>query len=105
MLNHCVFFWAKEDLSASERADWEASLRSLLAIEHLVEGTVGVPAAVKERPSVDRSYAFALQLKFRDIAAHDAYQVHPVHKAFHERCVKYWSRALVYDFADPTAAP
>ena len=57
-----------------------------------------------ERPSVDRSYAFALQLKFDDIAAHDAYQIDPVHKAFHERCKNYWSKALVYDFVDPDLA-
>jgi hypothetical protein len=28
------------------------------------------------------------------VAAHDAYQIDPVHKAFHERCVKYWSKAV-----------
>ena len=92
MLNHCVFFWARDNLSASDRHDFEQGLRSLLAIPYVEEGSVGVPAAVTERPSVDRSYAFALQLKFDDVAAHDAYQIDPVHKAFHERCVKYWSK-------------
>jgi hypothetical protein len=101
MLNHCVFFWAKDNLSASDRHDFEQGLRSLLAIPYVDDGNIGVPAAVTERPSVDRSYTFALQLKFADIAAHDAYQIDPVHKAFHERCVRYWSKAVVYDFVDP----
>ena len=103
MLTHCVFFYAKESLSESARQDFERGLRSLLAIPHVAEGSVGVPAATTDRPSVDRSYAFALLLKFADIAAHDAYQIDPVHKAFHERCVKYWSKAVVYDFVDPAA--
>ena len=102
MLTHCVLFWAKENLSADDKNEFELGLRSLLAIPSVVEGSVGIPAAT-DRPSVDRSYAFALLLKFSDIAAHDAYQVHPVHKAFHDRCVKYWSKAVVYDFVDPTA--
>ena len=102
MLTHCVFFWAKETLSEDDRDDFEVGLRSLLAISWVAEGTVGVAAAT-DRPSVDRSYAFALLLKFRDLAAHDAYQIDPAHQAFHERCVKYWSRAVVYDFVDPLA--
>jgi hypothetical protein len=102
MLTHCVLFWAKETLSEADKNDFENGLRSLLAIPSIVEGSVGVPAAT-DRPSVDRSYAFALLLKFRDIAAHDSYQVHPIHKAFHDRCVKYWSKAVVYDFVDPNA--
>jgi hypothetical protein len=104
MLNHCVFFWAKDTLSESDRHDFEQGLRSLLAIPDVTEGTVGVPAAVNPRPSVDGSYAFALFLKFADVAAHDAYQVHPIHKEFHARCVNYWSRAVVYDFVDPDIA-
>ena len=102
MVIHCVLFWANEGLSDDDRDDFEVGLRSLLEIPSVVEGSVGIPAAT-DRPSVDRSYAFALLLKFQDIAAHDTYQVDPVHKAFHERCVKYWSKAIVYDFVDPIA--
>jgi hypothetical protein len=102
MITHCVLFWAKETLSEDDKDDFEEGLRSLLAIPTVVEGSVGIPAAT-DRPSVDRSYAFALLLKFHDIAAHDAYQVDAVHKAFHERCLKYWSKAVVYDFVDPLA--
>ena len=102
MLTHCVLFWAKETLSEDDKNEFELGLRSLLAIPFVVEGSVGIPAAT-DRSSVDRSYAFALLLKFADIAAHDSYQVHPLHKAFHDRCVKYWSKAAVYDFVDPTA--
>ena len=99
MLNHCVFFWAKEGLTAEEAADFERGLTSLLAIPSVVKGTVGVPAAT-DRPNVERSYSHALALVFQDVAGHDAYQVHPIHNAFHARCVGYWTKVAVYDFVD-----
>jgi hypothetical protein len=103
MLSHVVFFWSKADLSAAEMADFEAGLRTLLTIPLVVDGSVGVPAGT-DRPVVERSYAFALSLRFKDLAAHDAYQVDPIHDAFHARCMKYWSKVVVYDFVDPRSA-
>jgi len=104
MLTHVVFFWAKEGLSVADLADFEQGLRTLPAIPGVVDGSVGVPGP-PARPVVDRSYAFALLLRFQDLAAHDAYQIHPIHRAFHERCVKYWSRVAVYDFVAPPFSP
>jgi hypothetical protein len=49
---------------------------------------------------IDRSYAFALTLRFKDLAAHDSYQTAPAHDAFHARCEKYWTRVVVYDSDD-----
>jgi len=49
---------------------------------------------------VDRSYAFGLVLRFADVGAHDAYQVDPIHDAFHGRCQKYWKKVVVYDVDD-----
>ena len=101
MLTHTVLFWAKDDLSAAERADFAAGLRTLPSIPGVAAGWVGAPAAT-DRAVVDRSYAFALTLRFADLAAHDAYQVHPIHDAFHARCERYWKKVLVYDFDDLT---
>jgi hypothetical protein len=103
MLTHCVLFWTKETLSKADKKEFELGLRSLLAIPLVVEGSVGVPAAPAHPPAVARSFAVALLLKFRDVAAHDTYQVHPIHNAFVDRCGKYWSKAVVYDFTDPSA--
>ena len=49
---------------------------------------------------VDRSYTFALTLRFDDLAAHDAYQVDPIHDDFVARCAKYWKKVVVYDYDD-----
>ena len=99
MLVHCVFFWATDGLPSEDLADFEGGLRTLLTVPSVVDGTVGVPADT-DRPPVVRSYSFALMLRFRDLAAHDAYQVDPIHNAFHARCQKYWTKVVVYDFED-----
>lgn len=99
MLTHTVLFWTNADLSAVEYEDFQAGLRTLPSISSVSAGWVGTPAATT-RPVIDRSYAFALTLRFKDLAAHDAYQVDPVHDAFHARCEKYWTKVLVYDSAD-----
>ena len=73
MLTHTVFFWAKDDLTSEQLKDFEAGLRTLLDIPLVGEGRLGIAAATN-RKVVDRSYTFALSLRFKDMAAHDAYQ-------------------------------
>lgn len=106
MLTHTVLFWADDDLTSAQLADFEAGLRTLPSIPLVRQGWVGTASATN-RKVVDRSYTFALLLRFDDLAAHDAYQVHPIHDAFHSRCVKYWKKVVVYDFDDlpGTAVP
>jgi len=99
MLTHVVLFWAKPDLTAAERADFAGGLRTLPSIPAVSTGWVGTPSATN-RPAVDRSYTFALTLRFQDLAAHDAYQIDPIHNAFHARCAKYWMKVVVYDVDD-----
>jgi len=99
MLTHTVLFWGHDDLTDEQRADFAAGLATLPGIPTVSAGSVGRPAPT-DRSVVDRSYTFALSLRFADLAAHDAYQVHPIHDAFHERCSKYWKRVVVYDFDD-----
>lgn len=99
MLTHVVLFWAKPDLTAAERADFAAGLRTLLSIATVSTGWVGTPSAT-DRPVIDRSYTFGLTLRFDNLAAHDAYQIDPIHDAFHARCAKYWTKVAVYDVDD-----
>jgi len=99
MLTHVVLFWAKDGLSPSERADFERGLLSLLSVPTVEAGWVGIPAAT-DRAVVDRSYTFGLTVRFKDVAAHDAYQVDPIHDAFHARCSPYWKKVAVYDIND-----
>jgi hypothetical protein len=99
MLTHTVLFWAKDDLTSAQRADFQAGLLTLPGVPSVSTGWVGTASAT-HREVIDRSYTFALLLRFEDLAAHDAYQTHPIHDAFHARCEKYWTRVVVYDFDD-----
>jgi hypothetical protein len=58
---------------------------------------IGQPAPTPPRPVVDASYDHCLTLIFDDMAAHDAYQEEPLHKAFIEHCKPLWERVQIYD--------
>ncbi|NTS40327.1 Dabb family protein [Flavisolibacter sp. BT320] len=96
MFVHHVFFWLKPGLAEADQAKFENGVSSLLSIEHVKTGDVGKPAAT-DRPVIERSYSYSLLLCFEDRADHDAYQPHPVHKAFVESCSHLWDRVLIYD--------
>ena len=70
------------------------SLRSIKSAEVLY---IGKPAVLPERPVRDCSYTFGLTVIFKDIAAHDAYQVDPLHDAFNQNFRPLWARVQVYD--------
>ena len=97
MFVHTVFFWLKPDLTADQRAKFEAGVKSLLTIPSVVHGSVGTPAST-DRPVIDRSYSFGLLTVFKDLAGHDVYQDHPTHLAFLSGCKELWTRVQVYDF-------
>jgi len=46
---------------------------------------------------VDASYDYAITAVFADTAAHDAYQIDPVHKAFVAEFKANWERVQIYD--------
>jgi hypothetical protein len=97
MLSHIVIFWLRTDLTAAERAEFETALRGLSAVRSLSGFAIGRPAATGDRPVVDRSYDFMLTTLFADMAAHDAYQVDPLHKEFVRTQSPKWARVQIYD--------
>jgi hypothetical protein len=96
MLVHSVFFWLKSDLTRDQVANFRKGLESLKGIESARGCYVGVPAPT-DRPVIDRSYTFALTVMFENMAGHDIYQEHPLHKAFLNGYKTYWSKVLIYD--------
>lgn len=97
MLVHSVYFWLKDGLDAEQQKAFRAGLESLGGIPGVAEIHVGIPADTPARPVVDHSYTFGLVVVLKDLDAHDAYQTHPLHKAFLERFSACWSKVLVYD--------
>lgn len=98
MLVHSVYFWLKEDVSEEENAAFRAGLESLRGIPAAKGLYIGNPAPTPKRPVIEDSYSFGLVVLFDDMAGHDLYQVHPLHKAFLEKFSARWTRVAIYDF-------
>jgi hypothetical protein len=96
MFVHSVYFWLKPALTKEQQEQFWAGVRSLSAIASIKECFIGAPAAT-ERPIIDRSYSCALVVVFDDDAAHEAYQVDPLHDRFRAECANLWEKVLIYD--------
>jgi len=97
MLIHSVFFWLKPDATDTQRAAMQRGLESLRGIQSVTALYWGTPAAMEARPVRDSSYDFGLTVVFKDVAAHDAYQIDPLHAAFNQDYRPLWARVQVYD--------
>lgn len=98
MFVHVVLFRLHENLSAQQRQQFEQALQSLQQVKSAQAVYIGRPvAATASRPVVDSNYDYALTVLFDGQAAHDAYQVDPLHKSFLEQCKPLWSQVRVID--------
>jgi hypothetical protein len=97
MLSHVVLFWLKPDLNDAQRADFRVQVNTLATIPGVIQCHIGTPSST-DRPVIDRTYSVGLNLIFPNMAAHDVYQVHPVHLAFVEKCKSMWTKVVIYDF-------
>jgi hypothetical protein len=98
MLTHTVFFWLKPETTAERRAQFESDLRVLLTIPGSTRAVIGKPSTTEQRPVVDHSYDYALELDFNDVASHDSYQDAPAHHDFITKSREIWAKVQVYDF-------
>ena len=97
MLIHSVFFWLKPETSSVQREAMQRGLESLRGIRSVETLYIGTPATMPDRPVRDSSYTFGLTVVFEDIAAHDAYQIDPLHETFNQNFRPFWARVQVYD--------
>jgi hypothetical protein len=97
MLIHSVFFWLKPEVTAAQRVAMQRGIESLRGIQAVEALYCGTPAVMEARPVRDSSYDFGLTVLFKDGAAHDAYQIDPLHAAFNKDFRPLWSRVQVYD--------
>ncbi|RQW04301.1 Dabb family protein [candidate division KSB1 bacterium] len=96
---HHVFFWLKEPDDAQLHERFQHALRDLVTIEAIQSYQLGKPADTR-REVIDSSYHYSLLTIFADQAAHDHYQVHPVHDAFRLVAAELCARIVVYDSVD-----
>lgn len=98
MLTHTVFFWLKPETTSERRALFEADLRVLLSIPGSTRAVIGKASSTEQRPVVDHSYDYALELDFASVADHDLYQDAPAHHEFIAKSREIWEKVQVYDF-------
>jgi len=98
MFSHIVIFWtdpanpkAIDDLVAGAN-------QYLQSIPVIRSFHVGRMASSHRTEVVDQSYQVALNLTFENKADQDAYQVHPLHLEFVDKCKANWKKVAVYDF-------
>lgn len=96
MLTHHVLFWLKADTSEEQKTAFRAGLESLKKVETIQSMYVGVPSPIS-RAVVDTTYTYSLLIIFNDLAGHDVYQVHPVHKAFLDEFRSLFEKVVIYD--------
>jgi len=98
MIAHHVLFWLKADSTSEQKDAFKKGLQSLQDIEVIKTIHIGTPAPI-ERAVVDTTYTFSLVLFFEDLAAHDVYQVHPIHKSFLDKFRELFEKVIIYDAA------
>jgi hypothetical protein len=96
MLTHHVLFWLKSDTTEEQKKAFRKSLESLQKVETIESMYIGTPAAIS-RAVVDTTYTFSLLIIFKDLAGHDVYQVHPLHKAFLDEFRVLFEKVVIYD--------
>ena len=97
MLVHTVNFWLRKDLSDAEREEFLEALKTLKNVPSVEAVYIGTPAKTPQRPVIDSSYDYMLTVILKDVAAHDAYQVDPIHLAFVEGQKPKFGRVAIYD--------
>ena len=99
MLTHQVYFWLKEPDNIEAQTQLRKGLESLLTIETIHSGHIGIPAATPARDVVDHSYSFSYYTTFESLQDHEVYQSHPTHLEFVKNCQHLWEKVKVYDYS------
>lgn len=98
MFSHIVIFWTKPEIADAPDqllAGIEKHLRTIPGILSLHAGKM----SPSHREVVDQSYQVALNLVLESKAAEEAYQIHPQHLEFVEKCFKpLCTKARIFDF-------
>ncbi len=96
MFVHSVYFWLLPTTGEPERAAFVSALRGLLTIASIEQGFIGPPAATRDEV-IEHGYSYALTLLFADQAAHDRYQIDPLHEKFVADFSALFAQVRVFD--------
>lgn len=97
MLQHMVYFYLKEDVTAEEKEQFEEGLKTLLEIEEVYDYQIGIPGPTEERDVTDHSFGYSFSSWFENMEDYKVYAEHPVHLEFIDEYDDLWAEVRVYD--------
>ncbi|MCS7306670.1 MAG: Dabb family protein [Thermoguttaceae bacterium] len=97
-LVHDVYFTLKDKSPEAKAAFVQACQKYLAGHKDTVWFAAGVRGEEFQRAVNDQEFDVALQIVFKDKAAHDAYQEHPRHEKFIEENKDKWTKVRVFDW-------
>lgn len=97
MLSHDVYFQLKDNSAEAKKKLVAACVKYLKGHEGEVFFGAGVLADDLKRDVNDLNFDVALHIVFKDLAAHDKYQVHERHEKFISENKDNWKKVRVFD--------
>lgn len=97
MLQHNVYFYLNEDVTAEEKEQFEEGLKTLLSIEEVYQYQLGRPGPTKERDVTDHSFGYSIFSWFKTLEDYQVYADHPIHLEFIDEYNHLWADVKVYD--------
>jgi hypothetical protein len=102
MITHVVVLWVDKPFGEN-REKVLAGAKALAQIPGVLEFRCGLPLP-SNRGVVDDSFSVALSMTFKNEAAANVYQTHPLHLEFLEKCYRpYVKRSVIYDWSGATS--
>ena len=96
-LIHTVYFYIKDGVTEEQKKQFENGLIKLGTVPGIISYFWGPPAKTPKRDVIDDSYAYAINVHFKNLADQDVYQEHPDHLEFIELYKDLWEEVKVYD--------
>lgn len=98
MVTHVVMVWLKAEVSAQQREIIMSSAQQLAEIPGVMRVQSGL-AIASERPIVDDSFSFGINIQLTNAAQLNQYLQHPIHVNYVDTHIKGNTRKLlIYDF-------
>jgi len=95
-LQHNVYFYLKEDVTAEQKQQFEEALKELMNIPQIHKYEMGVPGLEAEE-NEDQQFAYSFFTWFTSMEDYNGYAEHPDHLAFIDAYSDLWADIKVYD--------
>jgi len=97
LLQHNVYFYFNEDVSADEKARFEEGLFELLSIDEVYRYEIGIPGSTEDRDVTDHTFGYSFFSWFLTMEDYEIYADHPIHLEFIDEFNHLWAGVKVYD--------